>query len=97
MVYGMFWIVSNIVHVDIGYVVSLSHSASRNVISLNAMVRYNGKPAGAGISVNFYYSLDSGNWIYFTTQPTNRAGIARAKFTVTLPGEYDFRATVSVS
>ncbi len=94
---GMLWVTSNIVHVDLQYTVVLSSSVLGNVVSLSAVVRYNGRPVGAGIDVEFYYSFNGGEWTYFTTQPTNRGGVAHAKFTMTVNGEYSFMATVSMA
>jgi hypothetical protein len=93
--YGTFWVTSNIVHVDVQYAVALSYSVRRNRVSLTAAVTNNGSPVGAGINVEFYYSLNSGEWTYFTTQPTNHRGVARATYRITVDGEYDFKATVS--
>ncbi len=92
--YGMFWVTSNVVHVNLGYTVTLSSSTSGNVVSLTARVRNNGKPGGIGINVAFYYSVDRGDWTYFTTQSTNRGGVAHATYTVTTNGEYNFKAIV---
>jgi hypothetical protein len=95
-VYGMFLVPSNVVHLDIQYTVFLSVSASNSKVSLTARVRFNGNPVGAGINVDFYYSLNGGDWTYFTTQSTNRGGVARATYTVTAIGAYDFKAIVSI-
>jgi hypothetical protein len=93
--YGMFWVTSNIVHVDMQYTVVLSSSASNSVVSLTARVRNNDKPVGAGINVAFYYSLNGGIWTYFATQSTSRGGVAHATYTVTANGAYNFKAIVS--
>ena len=93
--YGMFWVTSNIVHVDMQYSVELSISGSNRAVSLTARVRHNGNPVGAGINVAFYYSLNGGIWTYFTTQSTNRGGVAHATYTATANGAYNFKAIVS--
>ena len=93
--YGMFQVASNIVHVDIQYAVALTISVSKNRVQLTATVTNNGNPVGAGINVEFYYSLDGGDWTYFATQPTNRRGVARTAYRLTVDGVYDFRAIVS--
>lgn len=94
--YSLFWITSNTVHVDIRCTVVLSFSASDSDVSFNAVVRNNGRPAGAGINVDFYYSLNNGNWTHFATHPTNRGGVANARYTVTANGGYDFKAVASI-
>lgn len=93
--YGTFWVTSNIVHVDVQYAVALSYSVRRNRVSLTAAVTNNGSPVGAGINVDFYYSLNGGDWTNFTTVPTNHRGVARATYRITVDGEYDFKAVVS--
>jgi hypothetical protein len=93
--YGMFWVTSNVVHVDMQYTVALSVSVSNRVVSLTARVRNNGKPVGAGVNVAFYYSLNGGDWTYFTTQSTNPGGVAHATYTATANGAYEFKAIVS--
>jgi hypothetical protein len=93
--YGMFSVTSNTVHVDMGYAVALSFSVSKNHVSLTAAVTSNGSPGRAGIDVDFYYSLNSGEWTYFATELTNHRGVARVRYTITVSGEYDFKAMVS--
>ena len=93
--YGTFWVTSNIVHVDVQYSVALSYSVRRDRVSLTASVTNNGSPVGAGINVEFYYSLNGGEWTNFTTVPTNHRGVARATYRITVDGEYDFEAIVS--
>ena len=94
--YGMFRVTSNVVRVDIQYTVALSSSASKSTVSLTARVRNDGRPVGAGINVDFYYSINGGDWIYFTTQSTNRGGVAHTTYTATANGSYDFKAMVSI-
>jgi hypothetical protein len=77
------------------YTVVLSSSVSKTHVSLTATVTNNGSPAGAGINVDFYYSLNGGDWTCFRTEPTNHRGVTRVIYKVTIDGEYDFRATVS--
>jgi hypothetical protein len=92
---GLIFVTSNIVHVNAEYTVLLSVSGSNTRINLNARVRFNGNPVGAGINVDFYYSLNGSDWIYFATEATNRGGVARVTYTVTIDGDYNFTATVS--
>jgi hypothetical protein len=93
---GLIVISSNIVHVDVEYTVLLSASASNTNILLTARVRFNGSPVGAGINVDFYYSLNGGDWIYFASETTNHGGVARVRYTATIEGAYNFTATVSL-
>jgi hypothetical protein len=93
--YGMFWVTSNIEHVDMQYSVELSISGSNRAVSLTARVRHNGNPVRAGISVDFYYSFNGGDWIYFANGATNRGGVARATYRVNANGAYDFKAIAS--
>lgn len=90
--YGMFWVTSNVVHVDMQYTVALSYSVSKSHVSLTATVTNNGRPVGAGINVEFYYSLNGSDWTYFTTKTTDQRGVARAIYKITVNGEYDFKA-----
>ena len=92
---GLILVTSNIVHVDVEYTVLLSASASNTRILLTARVRFNGTPVGAGVNVDFYYSLNGGDWIYFATEATNAGGIAHVRYTATVDGAYNFTATVS--
>lgn len=89
----MFQVASNIIHVDVQYAVALNLSVSRTRVSLTATVTNSGNPVGAGIDVEFYYSLDGGDWTHFTTQPTNPRGVACTIFLLTSDGEYEFKAT----
>lgn len=87
------WVTSNSVHQDIQYVVNLSSSAQNSEINLNAAVTRNGVAVGAGIDVDFYYSLDGGTtWFYFATGTTDANGVAQAVYEATVNGGYDFRA-----
>jgi len=92
----MFWVTSNVAHVDVSYAVVLSSSVSNSDITLNAVVTNNGGPVGAGINVDFYYSLNGNVPTYFTTQPTDAGGVAQAIYVVTTNGGYDFRAIVNI-
>ena len=95
--YGMIWVPSNVAHVDMQYEVNLSVlSVVGSEITLNAAVANNGNPVGAGIGVDFYYSLDGGDWTYFATQSTDAGGVAQAQYTVTVIGGYDFQATAVI-
>lgn len=87
---------SNIVHVDMQYAAALTSSVADSTITLKAAVTYNSAPVKAGINVDFYYSLDKGEFTYFATGPTDAAGVAQAIYTVTQNGGYDFKATVVV-
>lgn len=95
-VHGMFWVTSNTAHVDMQYTVTLSAAVSDSVVSLTAAVRNDGRPAGGGINVGFYYSVNSSDWIHFATQPTNRGGVTHARYIVTANGAYDFKATADI-
>jgi hypothetical protein len=92
---GLIFVTSNIVHVDVEYTVLLSASASNTKISLTARVKFNGTPVGAGVNIDFYYSLNGGEWIYFATEATNPGGIAHVIYTATVEGAYNFTAKVS--
>ena len=95
--YGIIFITSNSVHVDIQYSVTLSNSVIDSEITLNAAVSNNGSPVGAGYNVDFSYSVDGGtNWIWFDYQPTDTAGVAQTIYTATTNGGYDFQAIVTV-
>lgn len=94
---GMIFITSNVTHVEIQYTVTLSSSVVDSEITLNAEVKNNGNPVGAGINVDFYYSVDGGtNWVYINYQPTDTAGVAQTIYTATANGGYDFRAIATV-
>jgi hypothetical protein len=94
--YGTFWVTSNMGYVDMRYTVALSSSVSKNHVTLTAEVTRNGSPVGPGIDVDFYYSLNGGEWTYFTTNPTNNRGVARVMYRITANGEYDFNAIVNI-
>jgi hypothetical protein len=93
---GVILVASNIVNVNVQYTVSLSVSAANSVISLTARVKLNGNPAGSGINVDFYYSLNGGDWTYFATETTNSGGIARVRYTATSSGAYEFSAIARI-
>jgi len=92
---GLILVASNIVHVNAEYTVLLSVSGGNTRKLLTARVRFNGNPVGAGINVDFYYSLNGGEWTYFATETTNSGGMARVTYTATIEGVYNFTATVS--
>lgn len=95
--YSMFWVSSNVVHVDMQYAVNLSASSiAGSTITLSATVTNNGSPVTPGIGVDFYYSLNGGNWTYFATQYTGAGGVAQATYLVTANGGYDFEAIVAI-
>ena len=91
---GLILVTSNIVHVNAEFTLSLSVSGSASRIILTARVRFNGHPVG-GINVDFYYSLNGSDWIYFATEATNQGGVARVRYTATIDGDYNFTATIS--
>jgi len=93
---GVILVASNIVNVNVQYTVSLSVSATNNFVSLTARVRLNGDPAGSGINVDFYYSLNGGDWTYFATETTNSGGIARVRYAVTSNGVYESSAVARI-
>jgi len=95
VVYGMFQVTSNIVHVDMQFTITLFSSVRNGEVSLTARVRINGNSVGDGIDIAFFYSLNGGEWNHFATQKTNRGGIARATYTITAIGSYDFKAAIS--
>ena len=95
--YGMLFISSNSVHVDVQYSVDLSHLVVDSEVTLDAIVSNNGNPVGAEYTVDFYYSVDDpANWIYFDTQITDVSGAVQSIYILTDNGEYDFRATVTI-
>jgi len=95
--YGMLFIASNSVHVDVQYLVDLSHSVMDSEVTLDAIVSNNGDPIGNGYIVDFYYSIDSGaNWIYFDTQITDDTGTVQSTYILTENGSYDFRAIATI-
>lgn len=95
--YGMIFITSNSVHVDVQYSVNLSHSVEDSVVTLKATVSNNDNPVGAGYTVDFYCSVDGGaNWIHFDSQLTEASGVAQSTYTATTNGGYDFRAIATV-
>ena len=95
--YGMIFITSNSVHVDVQYSTDLSHSVVDSEVILDAIVSNNGNPVGAGYNVDFYYSVDSGvNWIYFDSQITDDSGVVQSIYVLTYNGGYDFKAIVTI-
>ena len=93
--YGMFQVTSNVVHIDMQFTITLSSSVRNDEVSLMARVRINGNSVGDGIDIVFFYSFNGGEWTHFATQKTNRGGIARATYTITAIGSYDFKAEIS--
>lgn len=95
--YSYLFVTSNVVHVDVQYVAALTASVTGSTITLDAAVTNNAVPVGAGLNVDFYYSIDAGvTWTYFASQLTDSGGMAQAIYTVTVNGAYDFRAVVTV-
>ncbi len=95
--YGYFFATSNQVHVDVQYSVTLeSVSVVDSSITLKATVTNNGLPVRAGLTVDFYSSVDGGAMTYFTTQYTDDLGVAQAIYAVTSNGAYDFEAIVTI-
>ncbi len=95
--YGYIFVTSNSVRVEMQYGVTLSTvSVVDSTVTLNAAVTNNGSPVRAGINVDFYYSLNGGDWTYFASDLTDTGGVAQAIYNVTIPGGYDFRAIVTV-
>lgn len=94
--YGFIYIPSNIVHVDVQYTVALTSEVIDSSVKLTATVK-NGLDPVEGITVDFYYSTDSGaNYYNFASQLTNVDGVAEATYTVTVNGAYDFKAVATV-
>jgi len=94
--YGMLFVASNSVHVDVQYEVGLTHSIMDSEVTLNAAVSNNGNPVGAGYTVDFYYSVDGSEWTYFDTQITDDLGLVQSIFVITTNGSYDFRAIITI-
>ena len=95
--YGMLFIASNSVHVDVQYSVDLSHLVVDSEVTLDAVVSNNGNPVRAGYNVDFYYSVDSGTtWIYFDSQITDNSGAVQSIYVLTDNGGYDFQAIVTI-
>lgn len=65
-------------------------------VTLNAAVTNNGAPVRAGMMVDFYCSAGGGPWSWIASSLTDAGGIARATYTATYNGGYDFRAAVTV-
>jgi len=93
-----FWVTSPSVRVDVQYSVSLStFSIVGGQITLNALVANGVNPVGAGISVDFYYSLNNGvDWTYIETKTTDAGGIAQSTYVATQNGVYDFKAIAAI-
>jgi hypothetical protein len=95
--YGLYWVSSDPLHVDLQYSVVLSNpSVTGSKITLNAAVTYNGSPVGAGLNVDFYYSLNGAAWANFDSKTTDAGGVAQSVFDSTTNGSYDFMATVTI-
>ena len=94
--YGMLFIASNSVHVDVQYGVNLTHSVVNSEVTLNTAVFNNGNPVGAGHIVDFYYSVDESEWTYFDTQITGDLGLAQSTYVIKTNGGYDFQAIVTI-
>jgi hypothetical protein len=94
--YGMLFIASNSVHVDVQYEVDLTYSVLDSEVTLNAEVSNNGSTVGAGYVVDFYYSVDGSESTYFDTQFTDDLGIVQSTYVLTTNGGYDFQAIVTI-
>jgi hypothetical protein len=94
--YGMLFIASNSVHVDVQYGVDLTYLVVDSEVTLNAAVSNNGDPVGAGYAVDFYYSVDGSEWTYFDTQITGALGLVQSTYVLTTNGGYDFQAIVTI-
>jgi hypothetical protein len=94
--YGMLFVESNSVHVDVQYEVDLTYSVEDSEVTLNAAVYNNGSPVGAGYAVDFYYSVDGSEWTYFDTQITGDLGLVQSTYILTTNGGYDFQAIVTI-
>lgn len=95
--YGYIFASSNVVRVDVQYAVELSIlSVEDSQITLNAAVTNNGDAVRAGITVDFYCSVDGGYWTFFATSFTDAGGNAQAIYTVFYNGAYDFQAIVTI-
>jgi hypothetical protein len=94
--YGMLFISSNSVHVDVQYEVDLTYSVVDSEVTLNAAVSNIGSPVGAGYTVDFYCSIDGSEWTYFDTQITDDLGFVQSTYVLTTNGGYDFQAIVTI-
>lgn len=95
--YGIIFIDSNQVRVDIQYAATLEYSVADSTVTLTAAVTNNGISVGVGYNVDFYVSVDGGTtWSNFASQPTDNTGVAQAVYTAMTNGGYDFYATVTV-
>ena len=94
--YGMLFVESNSVHVDVQYEVDLTYSVVDSEVTLNAAVSNNGSPVGAGYAVDFYYSVDGSEWTYFDTQITGDLGLVQSTYILATNGGYDFQAIVTI-
>ena len=95
--YSYLFVTSNVEHVDMQYAAALSSSVTDSTVTLDAAVTNNGSPVRAGITVDFYLSIDGGaNWTPLGSQQTDSGGIARAVYAATYNGGYDFKAVVTV-
>ncbi len=94
--YALLFATSNITHVDVNYSVALSQTVTDSQVALTATVTNNGA-VRAGINVDFYCSIDSGNsWYNFASVPTDSSGVALATYTISANGAYDFMATATI-
>lgn len=95
--YSYIWATSNVVHVEVQYAVDLTVlSVEDSDITLSAAVTNDGAPVRLGIIVDFYCSVDGGNWTHFVTSFTNAGGVAQATYAAANNGAYDFKAVATV-
>ena len=94
-VYAVIFAVSDIVHVDVQYNVVLSQDIVGDKVTLTATVTNNAQ-AVDGRNVDFYVSVDSGDWSIIGSIITSNKGVATYEYTLTANGAYDFKAVVTV-
>ena len=94
--YAAMFIGSNPVHVDVDYQVALTSTVTGTTIDLEAVVSNMGSPVGAGIVVDFYYSVYGSTPALFDTQTTDASGHVQSTYSITANGSYDFQAIATI-
>ena len=95
--YAYIYASSDPVHVDMQYAVSLEASVAGSQVTLTATVTNNGLPAGAGIQVDFFDSVDEGTTYYdFAYAYTDANGVAQVTFVAEYNGSFDFKAIATI-
>lgn len=94
--YSYLFVASNLAHVDMQYAATLTTSVTDSTVTLNAAVKNNGSPVRAGMTVDFYCSVDGGPSTYFATSLTDTGGVAQTTYAATYNRGYDFQAIVTI-